>query len=240
MAWGSHNNAVLVDDCKSLRDLTVTLQVTAPLITLGNKGFSLQLNCYPQANSKHLGMPLFAAQYVIAVVKDSVLWGIQYFSYPSGSGYSPKHNYLSFAQLPGGSGPPNSVPQGTVMKIALGTDPKEDNVVTSATFSITFPGATTRSHKFKFPSTALCAIHSFQVDLVAPPSGAPADFTSGAGTLTYAVSSGTLAVAAVTPGCPNPDLPPTYVQGLTTELSNAAYGAVTPPTGPTVSQSLSH
>jgi hypothetical protein len=243
MAWSSSNNAVLVNDCESLQNLTVTLQVTASLITAGNNGFSLQLNCYPQKNSSHLGVPLYWAQYVIAVDSDSVQGGIQYWSYPKGSGFSPKHNYVPFAQLAGGGGPPNSVPQGSVMKIAIATNPKKGNVVTSATFSITFPGAPTRSHKFTFPSTALCAISGFQVDLVGPPVGThTCKFTSGAGTLIYSVSSGTLAVAAKTPACYNPDLPnnTNIQQTLTGETSNAAYGAVTPASGPTVSQSLSH
>jgi len=240
MAYGPNNNAVLVNDCKSLENLKVTLQVTAALITLGNNGFSLQLNCYPQANSTHLGVPLRWAQYVIAVYGDSVKWGIQYFSWPIGSGFSPKNNYGSFAQLAGGTGPPNSVPQGSVMEIALATDPKKGNVVTSATFSITFPSTGTLSHTFTFPATALCAIHGFQVDLVGPPVGThTCTFTSGAGNLTYAVSAGTLAVATVTPACPNPDLPPGQLQPITAETSNATYGAVSPASGPTVSQSLS-
>ena len=53
MAYGPNNNAVLVNDCKSLENLKVTVQVTVGLITAGNNGFSLQLNCYPQANSTH-------------------------------------------------------------------------------------------------------------------------------------------------------------------------------------------
>jgi hypothetical protein len=42
------NNVVLVDNCKSLSNLTVQLQVTEDLVTLEDLGFSLQLNSYPQ------------------------------------------------------------------------------------------------------------------------------------------------------------------------------------------------
>jgi hypothetical protein len=48
----SSNNAVLVNNCQNLQNLTVTLNVTEDLVTLGNTRFSLQLNCYPQIGSK--------------------------------------------------------------------------------------------------------------------------------------------------------------------------------------------
>jgi hypothetical protein len=77
MGLGSGNNAVLVSNCNSLQNLTVDLWVTEDLITAGNNGFSLQLNCYPQTNpqSTHEGTPLNWAQYVIAVENNSVQWG---------------------------------------------------------------------------------------------------------------------------------------------------------------------
>src|SRR5271170_1929995 len=56
----SSNNIVFVNGCRSLQNLTLTLQATRDLITLGNNGFSLQLNCYPQTHpqSTHRGKPL--------------------------------------------------------------------------------------------------------------------------------------------------------------------------------------
>jgi hypothetical protein len=44
---GGSNNLVLIDNCKSLSNLTVQLQVTEDLVTLEDVGFSLQLNSYP-------------------------------------------------------------------------------------------------------------------------------------------------------------------------------------------------
>jgi hypothetical protein len=85
---------------------------------------------------------------------------------------SKRIKYDARENFPGGTGPPNSVPQGTVMQIALATDPKEGKV-THATFRITFPGTGTLHHSFKFPATALCAISGFQVNLVGPPIGTP-------------------------------------------------------------------
>jgi hypothetical protein len=233
MVYGPNNNAVLIDACKSLENLSVTLLVTNGLIAAGNTGFSLQLNSYPLSYSTNKGVALEWAQFVLAVANDSVWGQIQYWSYPKGHGFSGGTKHV---QVGGGKGPPNSAPQGTVMEIALATDPTKRNVVTKVTFSITFPGASTISLPHTFPATALCAIYGFQVDVVAPPSGPPANFTSGAGNLTYAVSpSGTLAVSAATPACPSHHTGNFLV---TSERSNATYSTVSPISGPTVGQNL--
>ena len=127
----SSNNIVFVDKCRSLQNLTLSLQATRNLITLGNNGFSLQLNCYPQTHPQatYRNKPLIWMQYVIAVQNNSILWGIQYFSAVKGFGFSPSPNYVSFA-----SAPSNRVPAGSVMKIALGT--KANGNVTKVKFSI--------------------------------------------------------------------------------------------------------
>jgi hypothetical protein len=44
-----NNNVVLVSQRKNLQGLTVTFKVTEDLVTVGNTGFGLQLNCFPQA-----------------------------------------------------------------------------------------------------------------------------------------------------------------------------------------------
>ena len=92
----SSNNAILVNKCQSLQNLTVSMQVTQDLITLGNNGFSLQLNCYPQTKPQatYQGKPLNWFQYVIAVEKqlgsvgDPVLVSCTQFR-PTGFGFSP-------------------------------------------------------------------------------------------------------------------------------------------------------
>lgn len=227
MGLGSSNNTILVDKCNSLQNLNVSMQVTEDLITLGNNGFSLQLNCYPQTNpqSAHSGKPLNWAQYVIAVVNNSVEWGIQYWSavkVPPGTpgfGFSPSANYSAFA-----SATSNQVPKGSAMKIALATD--HNGNVTKAAFSITNPEG---NYTFTFPSNALIAIYGFQVNLVGPPSGThTCKFTSASGFLTYSVSSGTLAVQN-TNTCGGP-------QPVTGETSNAVYYPILPSSGQTVGQ----
>jgi hypothetical protein len=229
MAWSSSNNAVLVHDCESLRDLNVTLAVSQDLITLGNNGFSLQLNCYPQSTDIVNGYPLKWIQYVIAVQNNQVVWGIQYWSAKTvppgtpGFGYSPANNYSEFAPAPS-----NQMPAGSVMTIALATGPKVN--VTHATFSIAYPNQKASSYPFTFPSDAWCAIYGFQVNLVGPPSGTHScEFTSGAGILTYTVP-GSLAVQS-TNTCGGS-------QELTGETSNAAYADVTPASGPVLRQIL--
>ncbi len=42
------NNAVLINNCQNLSNVTVQVQVTEDLITLEDTGFSVQMNCYPQ------------------------------------------------------------------------------------------------------------------------------------------------------------------------------------------------
>jgi hypothetical protein len=220
----SSKNAVLFDNCKSLQNLTVTLYVTQGLVTLGNNGFTLQLNCYPQTNPQatYRDKPLNWFQYVIAVQHNSVQWGVQYWSEVKGFGFSPAKNFSSF-----GSASSNQVPAGSVMRIALHTD--ADGNVTSATFSIADPAGKLSSYTFPFPSDCLCAIYGFQVDVVGPPSGTHAcTFTSGVGVLTYSVSSGTLAVQnKKTCGGSQPG---------TGEKSNVLYGNVIPASGQQVFQ----
>jgi hypothetical protein len=231
----SSQNVIFVNGCRSLQNLTLSLQATRDLITLGNNGFSLQLNCFPQTHpqSTHRDKPLNWMQYVIQVDNNSVQWGIQYFSavrVPVGTpgfGFSPSPNYVSFA-----SAPSNRVPAGSVMKIAL--DTKANGNVTKAKFSIqrvpsvarlTGPKGKVYSHTFTFPSNALSAIYGFQVNLVGPGTGThTCKFTSAGGFLNYSVSSGTLAVqggripyTGATSTCGGS-------QPVTAETSNIFYG----------------
>lgn len=225
----SSNNAILVNNCQSLQNLTLTMQATQDLITLGNNGFSLQLNCYPQTNPQatYKGKPMYWAQYVIAVESISVQWGIQYWSHAgsfgqAGFGFSAPGNFSPF-----GSAPSNQLPKGSVLKIALETE--SNGNVEKVTFSFTNPKGHNFPFKYTLPSNALIAVYGFQVNLVGPPSGTHnCNFTSASGFLTYSVSSGTLAVQT-TNSCGGPQIP-------TAETSNAFYGQVLPTSGRIVGQ----
>ncbi len=136
-----------------------------------------------------------------------------------------------------GSVSSNRVPAGSVITIELSTDSSGN--VTGATFSITDPSGNVQSGSTQpWPNYAgqtepanygLFPIYGFQVDLVSAP-GLPVMFTSGAGTLTYSVSSGALSVQTVN-ACGGPQ------QG-TAENSNIVYQAVSPASGSMVSQSF--
>ena len=252
--WSNNHNAILVNNCENLTNLTVSLEVTEDLITVGNVGFTLQLNCFPQTTPKVNGYSLKWIQYVIDVYSNSVYWGIQYWSAQTvkkktpGHGFNPSGNYTK--SPPFASATSNQMPKGSVMEIALTTDSSGN--VTRVIFSTTDPKGKVSSYTYPDPFNALplAAIYGFQVNLLAAPSAAPIKFKSGAGTLTYTVSPGTLAVQttntctiAVTS---NPNTPPSgYTditggfQGWASEQSDAVYGIVTPASGPTVSQSLS-
>ena len=191
----SGNNATLVDNCQNLQNLTVTLQVTQDLITLGNTGFSLQLNCYPQPASQSQGQTLNWFQYIIYVggpINSQLGWEIQYWSIGAPSawptGYTPNPPNTTpwlpvlpndFFIQPFGSAPSNQIPAGSVMQIQLATD--FNGNVTTATFSVTDASGNVSSFPFTFPAGAVYPIYGFQVDVVGPGGGSACTFTSGAG-----------------------------------------------------------
>jgi len=83
----SSNNAILVDNCQNLQNLTMTLEVTEDLVTVGDTGFSLQLNAYPQTTSQTQNVTpqtgpgtMTWFQYVIYVQNNQVTWEIQYWA----------------------------------------------------------------------------------------------------------------------------------------------------------------
>ena len=79
MAFLSGNqNVVLVSQCANLQGLTVTFQVTEDLITVGNAGFGLQLNCFPQAGQTFQNQPLNWFQYFLVIQSEEVGWGVEY------------------------------------------------------------------------------------------------------------------------------------------------------------------
>lgn len=268
------SNAVLINNCQNLSNLTVLLQVTEDLITLEDTGFSVQLNCYPQIgaitpnSTQGTTFPgevvgqLEWFQYVLNVTNNSASFEIQYWAHaksyqdagPGGNppeirwppGYTPNPPDTSpwLPVFPGtavtggvGSVSSNRVPAGSVITIELSTDSSGN--VTGATFSITDPGGNVQSGSTQpwqnyagatEPANyGLFPIYGFQLDLVSAP-GLPVMFTSGAGTLTYSVSSGALSVQTVnTCGGPQPG---------TAENSNIVYQAVSPASGSTISQSF--
>jgi hypothetical protein len=242
-------NAVLVDNCNALQGLEVKLVVTEDLVTADNLGFTLQLNCYPPPGVMSVGLPLNWIQFVLYVSnnpdynEDMAWYNWQAFSlgatgWPDGE---PAGSTTPTQPVPPFQGPPskivdlpsNQVPKGSTLTIGLTTDPSSQ-AVTQATFTVQLPGAAEQYVTLPFPAYARFPIAGFQVDLVGPGNGSTTTFTSGEGELTYSVSVGSLSIlpGGVGSGCGQ------YADAVTGEHSNVQYGAVTPGSGPTVSQSL--
>jgi hypothetical protein len=262
------SNAVLINSCQNLSNLTVQLQVTEDLITLEDTGFSLQLNCYPPNgaitpnSTQGTTFPgevvgqLEWFQYVLIITNNTASFEIQYWAnaksyqdtphilWPPGYTPNPANTSPWLPVFPGGavtgsvgSVSSNRIPAGSVITIELPTDSSGN--VTGATFSVTDPSGNVQSGGTQpWPNYAgqtepanygLFPIYGFQVDLVSAP-GLPVMFTSGAGTLTYSVSSGALSVQTVNV-CGGPP------QKGTAENSNIVYQASSA-SGSTVSQSF--
>jgi hypothetical protein len=247
--FSSNDNAILINNCANLENLTVTLTVTEDLITVGDTGFSMQVNSYPPAGQTAQGSPLWWFQYIIHVSEGSLWWEHQYWanasSYAPGQlwppGYTPNppnttpwlpvfsndDTLISF-----GSVTNNRILAGSVMQIALTTDSNAN--VEKMTFTVTDPNGNVSSGHFDVPQYGLFPIAGFELNVVSGPlAGGQTTFTSGSGVLTYTVSSGTLAPQPGGPGtmCGQSNI-------WTAEQSNAVYGEITPSAGSTLSQSL--
>jgi hypothetical protein len=238
-------NVVLVSQCNNLQGLTMTLEVTEDMVTVGNTGFGIQLNCFPQPGQVVQGQTLNWFQYVIAIGypnSGNVSWAVEYWNtngpknWPSGYTPNPPNTSPQRPVIPNDSGAisfgtasNNQILAGSVLEIQLVTDPTSGNV-SQANFTYTDPSGKPWPANYTLPSNALFPIYGFKPVVVGPFNGAPTSFSSGAGTLTYSVSSGSLGIE--TKSCGG------YGEPNTAEDSNAVYGAVTPATGSTVTQAM--
>jgi hypothetical protein len=243
-------NVVLVSQCNNLAGLTWTFQVTEDLVTVGNVGFGLQLNCFPQAGQTFQNQTLDWFQYGLVVGNVSgqvssndqkIGWFVEYWnlnapaSWPPGYTPNPPNTtpgrpvipndftVTSFADVPS-----NQILAGSILQVQLSTDAGGN--ITGVTFNYTDPGGTLSSGSYQFASNAVFPIYGAQPLLVGPFDGAPTSFSSGGGTFALAVSSGSLGVETASCGG--------YPEPFTFEDSNSIYGAVTPATGSPVTQAV--
>ncbi|MGO9788130.1 MAG: hypothetical protein ACLP8S_01015 [Solirubrobacteraceae bacterium] len=244
-------NVVLVSQCSNLQGLKVTLEVTEDLVTVGDIGFGLQLNCFPQAGQTFQNQTLNWFQYGLVIgsasgrlpgMDQKVGWFVEYWNTNAGGaawppGYTPNPSNTTPARpvIPNDStvaafadAPSNQILQGSILEVQLSTDTNGN--VTEATFNYTDPGGDLRIANYTFQSNAVFPIYGAQPVLVGPFDGAPTSFSSGAGTLTCTISSGSLGVETTSCGG--------YSEPATAEDSNSIYGDVTPATGSTVTQSV--
>ncbi len=240
----SGNNSLLNNNCASLENLSVSLFVSQDLITYQDTGFSLQLNSYPPPGEHSQGQTLNWLQYLIYVQQGQLYYEIQYWALngPSNwpTGYTPIPGTTPWLPVfpndyfltPFGSAPSNRIARGSTLAIQLTTDSR-GNVV-NAFFSVRNAANQVASVNFQFPQATQYPICAFEVNVVGPGNFSNCTFISGSGLLTYAVSPGALSVQAGGPGAACGE-----VTAGTGEGSNAIYGAVTPSSGSTVTQSLS-
>jgi hypothetical protein len=238
------SNIILIDHCNNLSNLTVQMLVTEDLATVGDVGFSIQLNSYPQKGaitpnatpettcSGSVVGQLYWFQYVMIVANNTITFEIQYWA--SGQSYqNPGPNNVppqilwtpGFTPIPANTHPwlpifpnasiggvivdsttSNKIPAGSVITIQLPTDSSAN--ITGATFSITDPDGNVRSASTQpwshyagqtVPSNyALYPIYGFQMNIVSAPGAvSPVPFMSGAGILTYSVSTGNLSAQII-------------------------------------------
>lgn len=178
MSLGSSNNAILFNNCQSLKNPIVTLLVNRDLITKGNTGFSLQMNCYPQTNPQatYQGHPMEWFQYCINVVNSECQAHVQLWSFQDpkniGHGWSLSPQDDSFRSLSS-----TSLARCSVMRIMLHTD-SNDNIE-AVDFNVAPTGLPfDADFEVVLPTDLRCAIYGFQVNLVGPGNGAHTTFTS--------------------------------------------------------------
>jgi hypothetical protein len=216
MPYASDNNAVLIDGCNDLQNLSVLLEVTEDIATTAGTGWSLQLNCYAPPGQYCQASQVNVFQYIVVVQSGSLTWYIQYWAYGTSgwpAGYTPvpgtapwlpcwAHDWGSgsntvgtFASIDG-----DTLPRGSKLQIALETN---DVGVAKVNFTYTDPDDNTHPYTWTAPEGAVHPIVACELDFVGPPGGA-ATFTQGItnsrGIIYYSVSSGQLAVQNGGPG----------------------------------------
>jgi hypothetical protein len=245
MPYASNNNAVLIDGCNNLANLTVLLEVTEDIATTNGAGWSFQLNCYPPPGEYCQTSELTWLQYVVYVQGGNLQYEVQYWASNSStwpSGYTPQPNttpwlpcwphdyFLSepFAQING-----DTLPRQSKLAIALTTN--DDGGVTKVTFTYTDPDGNDHAAAFNLP--AVHPIVACEVNLVGPGNGQAARFTEGLtnsrGIIYYSVSSGQLSVQRGGPGsaCGEAGF-------FTAETSNMTYSDINGAPASTVTQTL--
>jgi len=245
MPYASSNNAILIDNCNNLQNLTVLLEVTEDLATTNNGGWSLQLNCYAPPGQYCQTSQVNVLQYIVIVQGGILQYYIQYWAYGTStwpSGYNPQpgtspwlpcwaHDYgIAPTFATGLSG--DTLPRESTLQIALATN--SDGGVTTATFTYTDPDDNVQTGVWKAP--AVLPICAFQLNFVGPPGGT-ANFTQGLlnsrGIIYYTISSGELSVQSGGPGsaCGEPG-------AGTAETSNMTYSDINGAPASTVTQIL--
>jgi hypothetical protein len=244
MPYASNNNAVLIDGCNNLQNLSVLLEVTEDIATTGGTGWSLQLNCYVPPGHYCQTSQVNFLQFIVIVQGGSLAYYIQYWANGSStwpSGYSPlpgttpwlpcwAHDFGSapiFASISG-----DTLARQSLLKIDLATN--DGGGVTTVTFTYTDPDV--NEHTAVWQALAVHPICAFELNFVGPPGGT-ANFTQGLtssrGIIFYTVSPGQLSVQNGGGGSACGE-----TNAITGETSNMTYSDIAGAPSGTVTQML--
>jgi hypothetical protein len=245
MPYASNNNAVLIDNCNNLENLSVLLEITEDVATTDGSGWSFQLNCYPPPGQYCQTSQVNWMQYVVYVQNGNLTYEVQYWSYGSSiwpPGYTPQPNTTpwlpcwandyflsgSFASIRG-----DTLPRQSSLQIALSTN--DAGGVTKVQFIYTDPDG--NAHPAEFDPPAVHPIVACELNLVGPGGSANANFTQGLtssrGIIYYSVSSGQLSVQNGGAGSACGE-----VGVFTAETSNMTYSDISDAPDSTVTQPL--
>jgi hypothetical protein len=247
MPFASNNNAVLIDGCDNLENLSVLLEVTEDVATTDGGGWSFQLNCYPPGGEYCQTSPVTWMQYIVYVQGGNLSYEVQYWATGQSTwptGYTPQPGtapwlpcwandyYLSapFATISG-----DTLPRESTLQIALTTD--GSGGVTQVDFTYTDPDDNAHPASFTVPAQAVHPIVACELNLVGPGGGSGATFTQGLtnsrGIIYYSISTGQLSVQTGGAGsaCGEAGV-------ITAETSNMSYSDISGAPGSTVTQIL--
>jgi hypothetical protein len=223
-ALGSSSNYFLVngDSCQYIEGLTVS--ITASETIVSDNGFTVQVNAIGAP-----GVGLAASQqYVFSITGNSIQGEIDNFTQDDMA-------LIVCGGVDLGSTPiSNGLPEGYTLQVTL---QYQGVYVSGALFEVLNNGRQISSAQLPVSQTGcncslppgytcsgyrsaadLSPIAAVTVNIVGPGNGEPTMFTSGAGTINYAVSSGALTAASTLPSC----VSSSYF--CTVESSNASYG----------------
>jgi hypothetical protein len=243
MPYASNTNAILIDGCNNLQNLSVLLKVTEDVATTDGNGWSLQLNCYAPAGAYCQGCQLSVLQYIVIVQGGNLAYYIQYWSDTTAfpPGYTPQSgttpwlpcwphdwgNAPTFASING-----DTLPHESQLQVALVTNKAAG--VTKVNFTYTDPDG--NDHAAHPPLPAVHPVVACQLNIVGPPGG-NANFTQGLlnsrGIIYYSVSPGQLSVQNGGPGAACGE-----AGDHTNELSNMSYSDISGAPASTVTQIL--
>jgi hypothetical protein len=221
---GSNSNYILYDSCKSLIDVSVTINVTQDIVcgsTDGStQGFGFQFNAYSPPKETSAWQ-----QYVVAVFGTEIIGAVD--NWPV-SGNNIINDFFNLTATPN-----VTIPAGSQIKLSLQNDSSGN--VTGATYVVINSQGQTIANVTKnllsisgVTSADLAPIVAFELNLVGPVNGESAVLTSGAGTIVYTASS-VLTVLNQEPSC-------TESGYITAETANSFYGPLPPTANNTFTQ----